>query len=134
MGIRPVADFETLNYQIMNELNTSTEAPNTTETAIGFIPCYRLPFFRQKDIEIWNESNLETMANMPDCFVDLTVTSPPYDGLRTYNGYSFPFEEIAKEFNKLANEGNQIFLYMLTNYTFNSSSESWVVRYGIVKR
>lgn len=23
---------------------------------------------------------------MPDCFVDLTVTSPPYDGLRTYNG------------------------------------------------
>ena len=43
----------------------------------------------------YNESNLETMAKMPDCFVDLTVTSPPYDGLRTYNGYSFPFEDIA---------------------------------------
>ena len=27
----------------------------------------------------YNESNLETMAKMPDCFVDLVVTSPPYD-------------------------------------------------------
>ena len=34
MGIRPVADFETLNYQIMTDLNTSTEATITDETAI----------------------------------------------------------------------------------------------------
>ena len=47
--------------------------------------------------KIYNENCLETMAKMPDNFIDLTVTSPPYDGLRTYNGYSFPFEEIAKE-------------------------------------
>ena len=33
---------------------------------------------------------------MPDNFVDLTVTSPPYDSLRTYNGYSFNFEQVAK--------------------------------------
>ena len=31
----------------------------------------------------YHESNLETMSKMPDGFVDLTVTSPPYDGLRT---------------------------------------------------
>ncbi len=36
--------------------------------------------------KIYNENCLETMAKMPDCFVDLTVTSPPYDNLRTYNG------------------------------------------------
>ena len=53
----------------------------------------------------YNESNLETMANMPDCFVDLTVTSPPYDGLRTYNGYSFPFKEIAKELFRVTKQG-----------------------------
>ena len=47
--------------------------------------------------KIYNENCLDTMAKMPDKFVDLVVTSPPYDGLRTYNGYSFPFEEIAKE-------------------------------------
>jgi site-specific DNA-methyltransferase (adenine-specific) len=37
------------------------------------------------------------MAKMPDSFIDLTVTSPPYDNLRIYNGYSFDFEAIAKE-------------------------------------
>ena len=35
--------------------------------------------------KIYCESNLETMKRMADCFVDLTVTSPPYDNLRTYN-------------------------------------------------
>ena len=29
---------------------------------------------------------LEKMKEIPDGSVDLTVTSPPYDNLRTYNG------------------------------------------------
>lgn len=98
----------------------STEHQNTTAPAIGYIPCYRLPFFRQKDIEIWNESNLETMANMPDCFVDLTVTSPPYDGLRTYNGYSFPFEEIAKELFRVTKDGGVV-VWVVGDSTVNGS-------------
>ena len=40
----------------------------------------------------YNENCLDTMAKMPDNFIDLTVTSPPYDNLRTYKGYSFDFE------------------------------------------
>jgi len=56
----------------------------------------------------YNESNLETIAKMPDCFVDLTVTSPPYDGLRTYNGYSFPFDEIAKELYRVTKQGGVV--------------------------
>jgi len=32
-----------------------------------------------------------------DNSIDLTVTSPPYDNLRDYNGYIFDFENIAKE-------------------------------------
>lgn len=47
--------------------------------------------------KIYNENCVETMARMPDEFIDLTVTSPPYDNLREYNGYSFDFEAIAKE-------------------------------------
>lgn len=35
--------------------------------------------------KIYNESCLDTMSRMPDDFIDLTVTSPPYDNLRTYN-------------------------------------------------
>jgi len=35
---------------------------------------------------IYNEDCLIGMKRIPDGFVDLTVTSPPYDNLRTYNG------------------------------------------------
>jgi DNA methylase. len=34
--------------------------------------------------KIYNENCLDTMSRMDDNFIDLTVTSPPYDNLRTY--------------------------------------------------
>lgn len=41
---------------------------------------------------------LELMNDIPDGSIDLTVTSPPYDNLRTYNGnLQWDFEWIAKE-------------------------------------
>jgi DNA modification methylase len=46
---------------------------------------------------IYNEDCLDTMGRMTDETVDLVITSPPYDDLRKYNGYSFDFESIAKE-------------------------------------
>ena len=58
--------------------------------------------------KIYNENCLETMAKMPDCFVDLTVTSPPYDNLRTYNGYSFDFEAVAKELFRVTKTGGVV--------------------------
>lgn len=58
--------------------------------------------------KIYNENCLETMKRMSDEFVDLVVTSPPYDGLRTYNGYSFPFEDIAKELYRILKPGGVI--------------------------
>ena len=58
-----------------------------------------------------NENCLDTMAKMEDKLIDLTVTSPPYDNLRDYNGYSFDFESIAKElYNKLWQADTESFL------------------------
>lgn len=37
------------------------------------------------------------MAQMPNDYVDMVLTSPPYDNLRGYEGYEFDFESIAKE-------------------------------------
>jgi DNA modification methylase len=37
--------------------------------------------------KIFNENCLETLNRLPDNFIDLTVTSPPYDNLRTYNNF-----------------------------------------------
>lgn len=70
--------------------------------------------------KIYNESNLETMAKMPDCFIDLTVTSPPYDNLREYNGYSFPFEEIAKELFRVTKIGGVV-VWVVGDATINGS-------------
>tara|TARA_R110000782_G_scaffold199159_1_gene288207 strand:- start:377 stop:1156 length:780 start_codon:yes stop_codon:yes gene_type:complete len=56
----------------------------------------------------YNENCLDTMARMNDNFLDLTVTSPPYDNLRNYNGYSFDFESIAKELYRVTKEGGVI--------------------------
>ena len=58
--------------------------------------------------KIYNESNLQTMAKMPDNFIDLTVTSPPYDNLRQYNGYDFDFESIAKELFRVTKIGGVV--------------------------
>jgi DNA modification methylase len=51
---------------------------------------------------------LEVMKTLPDKCVDLTVTSPPYDNLRTYNGFSFDFEPIARELYRVTKDGGVV--------------------------
>ena len=58
-----------------------------------------------KPIELWQGDCLELMKNIPDGSVDLTVTSPPYDNLRKYNGFSWDFEGTAKELYRVAKDG-----------------------------
>ena len=70
--------------------------------------------------KIYNESNLETMARMPDNFIDLTVTSPPYDNLRTYNGYCFDFENVAKELFRVTKQGGVV-VWVVGDATVNGS-------------
>lgn len=58
--------------------------------------------------QIYNENCLETMARMPEKLIDLTITSPPYDNLKDYKGYSFEFENIVKELYRVTQEGGVI--------------------------
>jgi site-specific DNA-methyltransferase (adenine-specific) len=39
----------------------------------------------------------EVLKTLPDQSIQLGVTSPPYDGLRTYGGYSFDFPAVAEQ-------------------------------------
>ena len=48
------------------------------------------------------------MTSMPSECVDLVVTSPPYDNLRNYKGYSFEFERIAEGLFKVIKEGGVV--------------------------
>ena len=51
---------------------------------------------------------LEGLKLLDDSSIDLTVTSPPYDNLRTYKGYSFDFENIAKELYRVTKDGGVV--------------------------
>lgn len=70
--------------------------------------------------QIFNEDCLQTMKKMPDNFIDLTVTSPPYDGLRLYSGYSFDFENIAKELFRVTKKGGVV-IWVVGDQTKNGS-------------
>ena len=59
-------------------------------------------------MKLINGDCLEVMKTMPTNSVDLTVTSPPYDNLRDYNGYTFDFEGIAKELFRITKEGGVV--------------------------
>lgn len=48
------------------------------------------------------------MAEMSAETVDLTVTSPPYDDLRTYQGYDFNFEAIAEQLLRVTKPGGVV--------------------------
>ena len=61
-----------------------------------------------KKFELWNGDCLELMKNIPDGSVDLTVTSPPYDNLRTYNGFSWDFENTARELLRITKNGGVV--------------------------
>lgn len=45
---------------------------------------------------IYNENCVDTLVRMDEDVLDMTITSPPYDDLRDYNGYSLPIDRIAE--------------------------------------
>lgn len=57
---------------------------------------------------IHNEDCLFTMGFMHQECIDLILTSPPYDNLRKYKGFSFEFESIAKELFRVVKKGGVV--------------------------
>ena len=51
---------------------------------------------------------LDFMQTIEDDFVDLVVTSPPYDDLRDYKGYLFNYQQIAKELYRIIKPGGVV--------------------------
>lgn len=48
------------------------------------------------------------LKRLPEGCIDLTVTSPPYDDLRTYDGFVFDFEVIARELFRVTKTGGVV--------------------------
>lgn len=66
---------------------------------------YKSAWYKNNDGMIFLGNCLDTMRQMNDECIDLTVTSPPYDNLRKYNGYCFDFESMAKELCRITKDG-----------------------------
>jgi DNA modification methylase len=57
---------------------------------------------------IYNEDCIDTLKRMGDSVLDMTITSPPYDNLRTYNEFSFDAEKIITELYRTTKEGGVV--------------------------
>jgi DNA modification methylase len=64
--------------------------------------------------------NVEVMQQMPEASIDLVVTSPPYDNLRTYGGHSWDFEGVAQQLWRLIKPGGVV-VWIVNDATIDGS-------------
>ena len=58
--------------------------------------------------QIYLEDNLETLSKTPDNYYDMVITSPPYDGIRKYNGFAFDIDKLTTELYRTMKHGGVI--------------------------
>ncbi len=75
-----------------------------------------------KPNEIYCGDNAKLIKALPDNCIDLTVTSPPYDNLRDYKGYSWDFETLAKELFRVTKDGGVVVWVVNDQVTDGSES------------
>ncbi|MBV6496717.1 MAG: site-specific DNA-methyltransferase [Acidobacteria bacterium ACB1] len=80
--------------------------------------------------KIYQENCLETMRLMSDDFLDMTITSPPYDDLRDYNGYHFPVEEIARSLFQKTRQGGVV-IWVVGDRTVNGNETLTSFRHAL---
>ena len=83
---------------------------------------------------IYQGDSLEIMPTLADKSVDLTVTSPPYDNLRLYNGslvWNFEiFQKIAKELFRVTKDGGVV-VWVVGDATINGSETGMSFRQAL---
>jgi len=60
------------------------------------------------------------MLKLDDNSIDLTLTSPPYDGLRNYKGFAFEFPQILAEIHRVTKPGGVV-VWIVADATINGS-------------
>lgn len=75
--------------------------------------------------KIFNEDCLVGMQRIPDKSIDLTVTSPPYDNLRTYNGNNALWGErvwkgVIEQLYRITKDGGVV-VWVVNDATINGS-------------
>lgn len=79
---------------------------------------------------IYTGDNVAVMKTWPDACIDLVVTSPPYDNLRTYGGHTWDFEGVARELTRVLKPGGVI-VWVVADATVNGSETLTSMRQAI---
>ena len=88
------------------ELDLAQESHVKFEDADSITVPPKESFQRQGSLIVGN--CVDIMRSWPADIIQLTVTSPPYDKLRDYKGYEFPFEDIADELFRVTAPGGVV--------------------------
>lgn len=80
--------------------------------------------------KIYNMDCVEGMRLLDNDSIDLTVTSPPYDNLRTYNGFIWDFEKTAKELFRVTKTGGVV-VWIVGDETVNGSESGTSFRQAL---
>lgn len=79
---------------------------------------------------IYHENCIDTLARMDDDAIDMTITSPPYDDLREYNGYHFPVQDIASGLFQKTKQGGVV-IWVVGDRTVNGGETLTSFRHAI---
>lgn len=72
----------------------------------------------------------EVMSNFPNDCVDLVITSPPYDNLRSYKGYSLDVKCISEGLFRIVKDGGVV-VWVVCDATINGSETGTSFRHAI---
>lgn len=62
----------------------------------------------------------EMMKALPDNCIDMTCTSPPYDNLRSYHGFTFDYEAVIDQLYRVTKPGGVV-VWVVADATINGS-------------
>lgn len=78
----------------------------------------------------YNMDCMDGMRQLSTETIDLTVTSPPYDNIRNYNGYSFDWKQTIKELYRVTKQGGVV-VWIVSDQTINGSESGTSFRQAL---
>lgn len=74
---------------------------------------------------------VEGMKRLDDGTIDLVITSPPYDNIRQYNGFSFDFDAVANQLYRVVKVGGVV-VWIVGDATINGSETGTSFRQALM--